>query len=792
MLAELQRRLRAERRGAAHDRAPDAPAPAPLAVPAMAPLTRALAGTLEAIRAAHPRLHDSLARLDAAQLAAVLGEEPAVLVRAPVGSGKTTVLAHKALTLHLTAGVPLRAMAILTFTNQAAAEIRGRLEDLAGAARPPAADFWLTGTFHAVARRLLARALPIARLGYRPGFGVLDEEGREALWDRLIRAHGLRVGDRRRLRARLGAAAAGGDGQDDDDLARLAALAAEEKRARNLMDFDDLIAHATTLLEGAGGAPDLPPRWIIVDEIQDCEPRELALLRALRGPATGLFAVGDPHQAIYGWRGSAPDLCARAEAELGCTTAALPVSYRSTRVILDGACAVLGAQPAGGGALVAARAGGARIVVRRHHDPVSEAAYLAGRVAELRAAGVPHGSIAVLVRLRAQGATLARALGERGVPVVEAARQDLRAEPAVAWLLDLLRAGLQADAEAAARVLTHRRYGCRDRLPRRRRGEALGLAGLRARLAAAPAAARALALCDLVAGLPAWLAHGAGDRDAALFAHLQLAALLRPASPTYADDVAAVRGALAALAARAADDPAPPPAALATALDEAALGSLAPTAGADHADAVAVMTLHAAKGREFRHVFLSGINAGIVPLAARGGPREEEEERRLLFVGLTRARDGVEISYHAHPHHPAALGEPSPLLAALPAALVDWLDAPPVAVAENQQGDGETGSRIEFGCGQRAAVCSSTVLARQRDRTQSDSPSPRLPVAAPAPPAPATPPPFRPGQAVRHPRYGAGVVTRITEAEVDCDFGPRGTRSFLTRLCPLVAMESTP
>jgi superfamily I DNA/RNA helicase len=576
MLRALQRAAREEHRRAQHARtqpcAQPTPAPTPqpapmLALPPLIPLAPELTARLADVRAAHPRLHAQLERLDPAQLAAVLGDDPGALVRAPVGSGKTTVLVAKVLYLHLAGGVPLEEMAVLTFTNKAADEIRARIEDLSGRATA-AGERWLMGTFHGVARSLLQRALPLDRIGYRPDFTVLDEEACATLLADLVRAHRLRV-RRRRLRDRLRAVAP--DGPPDDDLQRLATLARDEKRARNAMDFDDLIDHATALLGEAGGCA---PRWIIVDELQDCSPRELLLLQRLRGEGTRFFGVGDPHQAIYGWRGSAPDVFARAEAGFGCRCYHLPISYRSTRTILDGACAVLGAQAEAGG-LRGVREGGARIVVRRHHDPVGEAVYLAARISRLAAGGVARSQIAVLARLRAQTEALGRLLAAEGTPCA---------------------AG--ADAEA---------------------------------------------------------------------------------------------------------------------------------------DAVRVLTLHAAKGLEFRHVFISGVNLGVVPLAIRGTASDEAEERRLLFVGLTRARDEVELSYHASPHCFGAVGEPSPYLHQLPAAVVDWQEEE----------------------------------------------------AEPPPAAPAAP--WREGDAVRHARYGAGVVVAVSAGSIDCDFGKRGRRSFPPALCPLTA-----
>lgn len=519
------------------------------------------------------------AALDPDQRAAVLADEPATLVHAQVGSGKTTVLVHRAAHLHLGRGVPLERIAIVTFTNRAAAELRTRLDALLGRATTDR-ECWLVGTFHAVASALLRRVLPCDRVGHTRRFAILDDDQAIDLAVAVARRLRIRPGRHASLRDRL---------RSDPELAELAAAVTAERRARDAMDFDDLIEHATTLL----GAVAPPADHVLVDELQDCEPRELALIRALVAPGTGCFAVGDPVQSIYGWRGAAPTVFAELRSALACRVRVLPRSYRSTSTVLAGARAVLGVQPFDPGELVPVRGPGTALSIVRHHDVTAEAAYLAARLAELHAGGVAWRELAVVCRLRAQVADLVAALAPRGVPCVY-------------------------------------------------------------------------------------------DLDGAI----------EPANPIEAGDRAGVR----------------------------------------------VLTIHAAKGLEFRHVFVSGANVGVLPLLSRDPDATPDrhadpaEERRLLFVALTRAREAVEISYHACPHAYGAFGVASPLLAALPADVV----------------------------------------------TRSDG------VAAPAPPlAPAGSREWQVGQRVRHARYGTGTITAIAGDTIDCEFGKLGARAFPRALCPL-------
>ncbi len=540
-----------------------------------------LADGLEATRVACPTLYASLLALDPDQRAAVLSCDRATLVHAQVGSGKTTVLVHRAAYLHVVCGVPLDQIAILTFTNRAAGELRQRLDALLGRTTTDR-DRWLVGTFHSVASALLRRVLPVDRVGHTRHFTILDDDAAVELAVAVMRRHRMRPGRRATLRDRL---------RTDPALAAVATTIAAERRARDAMDFDDLIEHATSLL---GDSPALAQ--ILIDELQDCEPRELAFVRALAHPGAQFFAVGDPLQSIYGWRGAAPTVLTRAALQWSCRVRTLPRSYRSTQTVLVGARAILGTQPVAIGELVPMRGPGQKITIVRHHDVTAEAAYLAARLGELHAAGVRWDELAVLCRLRVQVADLSSALTIRGVPCV--------------------------------------------------------------------------------------------------------------------DDLA---------------------------------DTVEPSADSDKPAGVRILTIHAAKGLEFSHVFLSGANVGVLPLLSRDacgdGDRRSDpsEERRLLFVAITRARDAVEISYQFRPHTHGAFGIASPLLLLLPDDVV---------------------ARDE----------GVSVVAQ--------------PVAQPPEPT-AAPGEWHVGQRVRHPRYGSGIIVAIASDTFDCDFGKLGPRAFPRAMCPL-------
>ena len=376
----------------------------------------------------------------------MLDESRAVLVNAAVGSGKTTVLIAKALYEHAARGVPLREMAVLTFTNKAADEIRERMR----AADPDAGDeetAWF-GTFHSVALRLLQQVLPVGELGFTPSFTVLAPDEELELAERLIGTHGLCVKYRNKLIKRMEAFASGrslyGVMKREDEIGRLCELLAAEKLRLNAMNFDDLLKNAARLLRSAGWSP----RRVIVDEFQDCDALQTELLRAMASPETKLFVVGDPNQVIYSWRGGGRDIFRRFAAEFGATELSLPVNYRSSATILEAAKFFLEDRSQ----LEGVRDPGAGIVVRNHYNPFLEAVSLAETIWRLHETGAPWREIAVLFRLQRQSAALEDAFGRRRIPFAasprRSAKEALDAESANEAPL------AEVEAEDAVRLMT--------------------------------------------------------------------------------------------------------------------------------------------------------------------------------------------------------------------------------------------------------------------------------------------------------------------------------------------------
>ncbi len=685
-------------------------------------------------------MEDMLQRLNPQQREAVLDDSPATLVNASVGSGKTTVLISKVLYLYSVKNVPLREMVVLTFTNKAANEIRERMR-----AADPAlsdADMPFFGTFHGVALRLLQTVLPVQTLGYTPGFTIIDPDELLEMASGLMSEHALDIKYVNSLSGRLEAYRAGkplyGNMKKPDDIERLWNLVRTRKLVMNQMDFDDLIANVSRLAEPRLFAP----RWILVDEFQDSDEKLTAFIEALRTPDTRLFAVGDPNQIIYSWRGSRQDIFKDFVRTNRAREISLPVNYRSTATILSAAKCFLNDRSA----LVGIRDTGSRIAVRRHYDPFNEAEYLAGRIARLRAEGVGYREIAVLYRLQRQTVVLGNVFTQAGIPYEVSMRRTLKDVPVLLWTMRLLRAATNRnDSGSLVAVLRDPSFG--DGLT--------------------PRAARALAegrpgeprseLMERIRGFAAW---GSGRMDAdGVYGYLDLDSRLQPTSSGYAANRELVDGLLEKLDAYLKNKGLPLVEGTASFLNAVALHGIDVVNEDAHTDrdAVQLMTLHACKGLEFRQVFIIGANQGLIPLGSCKTPEEEAEEKRLFFVGITRAKDSLEISYCTSPEDARVLPEPSGYLAMIPARLTS---------REDGGGAGEGGAP--------AAVDMRSLRWEVRERIAAGGEPEVASAAAAEPPAPED----RPTRRVRHGKYGVGVVVAEDEDTVTVAFEGYGEKSF--------------
>nr|WP_302651531.1 UvrD-helicase domain-containing protein [uncultured Agathobaculum sp.] len=554
--------------------------------------------------------------LNPAQQAAVCAEENAIAVVAGPGTGKTKTLVARIAHLIAVRGVKPDEITAVTFTNQAAAELRTRLMQQLGGKR--AVRGLTVGTFHAICLHLLGEVRLLSQGEALTIAGdVLREAGAKGSARALVQAVS---------RVKNGASCAAADIEEalyQDYCARL--------QARGVLDFDDLLTEA--LKQDTAGRRQF--RHLLVDEFQDINDVQYDLVRAWSAQSN-LFVIGDPDQSIYGFRGASGRCFDRLAADLpGLRTIHLTENYRSAPAVLAAALPVIAHNPGGPRTLHANRPDGPRVRLVQAADDFAEAVFIAKEIGRI-AGGVdmleaqsreqartvrPFSDIAVLARTHRQLELIESCLRHDDIPCVVTGREDFLDDDRVRGALAFFRSLDQPRDAAALETALRLLWGCPAD-----------------RIAAAQAACAALDEFDPAALRPAaagsghltawldraeeWLPHIKKDKPHRLIARW---------AQTYGASDALTR--LEYLTVFHKDLHS-----LWITLALGEEGDLQRAAGRHWASgAVRLMTLHGAKGLEFPAVILAGVKAGALPLESAAHPADEEEERRLFYVGMTRA-----------------------------------------------------------------------------------------------------------------------------------------------------------
>ena len=663
--------------------------------------------------------------LNPAQRDAVSAPPGHYLVLAGAGSGKTRVLTHRIAWLLEVERVSPYAILAVTFTNKAAAEMRGRLEGLIA----QGTRGLTVGTFHGIAHRLLRRHWREARLPET--FQILDADDQQRLVKRVIAGMGLDEGRWPARQATWFINAAKDEGKRHGDidhggnpltrtLLEIYASYQAQCQRSGLVDFAELLLRAHELwLHDASLLAHYRERYrhLLIDEFQDTNTLQYAWIRVLAGQggaaaAEGgkVFVVGDDDQAIYGWRGARVENVQHFLRDFpAARTIRLEQNYRSTATILKAANAVIAHNPSRlGKELWTAGEDGAPIALYAAYNEQDEARYVVERIRELHAAGRRLEEIAILYRSNAQSRNFEEQLIGHDLPyrVYGGLRFFDRAEIKDALAYLRLIANRHDDAAFERTVNTPPRgIGERtlDLLRQQARHEACSLwEALLGALGASELAARSKnalrAFVDLIEGLArecagrdasaaaaAPGADGDADRDAALSLAEQMEHVIARSSlrDYYERDA---RGSaesrvenldelvnVASRFERTPDDLDAGLSPLAAFLAHAALESGEAQAEAGQ-DCVQLMTLHTAKGLEFPTVFLVGLEDGLFPSQKSAEePGRLEEERRLAYVGITRAREQLVISYaeSRRLHGSETYARPSRFLAEIPRELLN-------------------------------------------------------------------------------------------------------------------------
>ena len=547
------------------------------------PLTSPLAGEVGResgrVRGAEvPPGSPILAALDPDQCAAAGCVAGPLMIVAGPGSGKTRTLTHRIAHLIADCGMSASSCLAVTFTRRAAAELRERLAALV----PAVADAVQVHTFHSLGLTILQEHANAA--GLQRGFRVADEDERLELLQSTLGVSARKAGS---LLSAISLAKRTQTAADADIAPALGAYQSA-LAMKNWIDFDDLVGLSVQLLAGdAGLATAYRDRFrsISVDEFQDVDAQQYALIRLLAPPDGNLCVIGDPNQAIYGFRGADAACFQRFAADYpGARVARLTRNYRSSGTIVAASAQVIAAQASDGTLSEVVRELNERITIHTAPTDRAEAEFVAqtierligghsffsidsGRAADAAPTNLSFQDFAVLYRTEAQSEVLRAAFQRSGMPFKKHSHDRLIDLPAVRALLGAA-GGDDGDLRAALTAAA-------DRL-------------------AVADAAQAVALRTALGLLTALLESCDGDRPR-FFGALPLAV-------------------------------------------EADLWD-------PRADRVSLLTLHAAKGLEFPVVFIVGLEDGVLPLRWGAADTEtEEEERRLFYVGLTRARDRLILS----------------------------------------------------------------------------------------------------------------------------------------------------
>jgi DNA helicase-2/ATP-dependent DNA helicase PcrA len=782
-----------------------------------------------------PTREQLLEGLNEPQRAAVVHEGAPLLVVAGAGSGKTRVLTRRIAWIVSERKAHPGSVLAITFTNKAAAEMKERVEELVGRR---ARLMWVS-TFHSACVRILRKE--IERLGYGKSFSIYDAADQKRLMglvagDLDLDAKRFPAGallhwvsnHKNELRDEQDAAE---EARTKLDETYAAAYALYQRRLReaNALDFDDLIMLTVHLF---AEHPDVLEtyrrrfRHVLVDEYQDTNHAQYALIHQLcaadledrdgeggpRAEPAELMVVGDADQSIYAFRGASIRNILDFEDDFpDARTILLEQNYRSTQTILSAANAVISRNEGRKDKTLWSDAGdGERIVGYVADDEHDEARFVAGEITTLgKDAEVRAADVAVFYRTNAQSRVFEETFIRTGQPyrVVGGVRFYERREirDALAYLRLLAN---PADEISLRRIVNVPKRGIGDRSlacvqvlaekerltfweALRRADEAPGLAS------------RSLtpiqAFVAMVEELQSMV--DAGERaDVVLETVLERSGYLKsleestdPQDETRRENLAE----LVAVAREFSEDPVAGPSAdpsdvdaglvepgLSDFLERVSLVADTDQIPDDEDGVVTLMTLHTAKGLEFPVVFLTGLEDGIFPHSRSLGDRPElEEERRLAYVGLTRARERLYVSralvrsaWGAPSHNPA-----SRFLDELPVDLVDWRRTEAEQTVWERPGWSEDGS----GSGWRRGGLGSPTAAGRRNFSSAAARADAATKAKKARPIPV----LAAGDRVQHDTFGLGTVV-TTEGDGDkavasIDFGSEGVKRLLLRYAPV-------
>lgn len=747
------------------------------------------------------------------RLAAETLEGP-LLVLAGAGSGKTRALTYRIANL-LDKGVPAWQILAITFTNKAAREMRERLLKLAG---EQADEVWVS-TFHASCAKILRR--DIEKLGYTRSFTIYDDDDQMTVIKELLKKQNVdeKFLPAREVKSKISDAKnklqnpqewfhASSRDYRMQMIMDLYTAYEERLKAANALDFDDLLVKTLELFSQHPPVLESYQRrfhYIHVDEYQDTNYAQYMLVKLLAGEYRNLCVVGDDDQSIYGWRGADVRNILDFEKDFkDCKVIKLEQNYRSSANILDAANNVI-AHNAGRKekALWTEKDEGEKICLFHAGDEREEAAWVCDRMQQMHQTDVSYNAMAVLYRMNAQSRVLEEMLVRAGIPYRIYGGMRFYDRKEVRDIVAYLRVIVNpADDVSLRRIINQ---------PKRSIGDATIAELVRS------AAEQDYSLFTAMLEPPQTLASRARKcvgEFAQLMTRLTIERETMPLSE-FVQRLIDETGLLAQYTKEDSDEARTRVENIQEfvgAVQEFAEKAEAPTledflenvalvtdldSMTDDAQAVTLMTLHSAKGLEFKNVFLIGMEDGIFPsLRSMNDEERMEEERRLCYVGITRAQDRLFLSYATQRmlFNLMQHNRPSQFLDEIPSRLIDGGMEARQAVQsafrahdERQQQSSSTRERPVLHVGRQPV----------KDFAGGRSGSLNIPgvqkgfatVSSQAQ-AYVKPAVFKPGDRVLHKKFGEGDVVKVTgsgnDARISIEFAAYGVKEFALSIAPII------
>ncbi len=745
---------------------------------------------------------------EAQQLAVTTTDGPVLVVAGP-GSGKTRVLTHRIAWLIEECEVSPHQILAVTFTNKAAGEMRLRIDRLVASG---SAQGLVMGTFHSLGVRILRQNPGIAadRLGLLPSFLIYDTTDQMEVIKRSVAQIGLdpKQHQPRAMLSRISAAkselvtadeyAGQANSYGEEIIARVYKEYERQLRVANAVDFDDLLGLPIRLFDED---PHLLERYqqqfryILVDEYQDTNRVQYVLVSALSHHWGNLFVVGDPDQSIYGWRQADIRNILDFKDDFPDTTEIhLEVNYRSTRRIVDAADRLIRDNTQRIDRRIRTENDeGEPIALRELADQHHEAQFVVGEIRRLiTSRGYTGSDIAIMYRTTAQSRVLEEAFRVTDIPyriiggVRFYERKEVRDVLAVLRLLHN-----PQDRVSLERILNNmplgRGFGPKAQESAQEWADSHRLPLLDAFVVVAPNVN-----VPSPVDVPAYsgTARSAAERVGGVFATLREKAKTASLAELF-DEIVEATGYRAALTQSEEDlerwanllelradleryDAVDPAEALAVYLEQIALIADVDAMNDDARGQVTLITLHSAKGLEYPVVFITGIEEGLLPIsraieAEALDPTAVEEERRLFYVGVTRAEKLLYLTYAANrmSYGRYQSGVPSRFLTSIPAEHVRSVTRMSAA------GSTRTGGRLAGAAKGSLASRVSESITTSYGLKDSPAPTPAVPI-------------YAAGQKVFHPKFGEGqvleVLERRSDQEVVVEFERGGSKRLMASL----------